>query len=285
MKEFAGQTAVVTGAASGIGLALAQLFLERGMNVVLSDVEGAALTRVVEQLDESPGTPLSVVCDVADAASVDALADAAYQQFGSVQILCNNAGVFVGGASWENSVADYQWVFGVNVMGIANGARSFIPRMIEQGDDCHIVNTASMAGLTTLPFSSVYCMTKAAALHLSECMHKELESVAPQIGVSVLCPELINTGIATARRNRPEKYSQEGDLVETEFSKMIEDAAVETVATGLPPRAMAERVIIGIEQRKFYLLAEDYWKDIAFVRMDEIRKEENPTLDFPEGTI
>ena len=209
MKEFAGKTAVVTGAASGIGLALSQLFLERDMNVVMADVEAQALTVAAQHLDQGEGRVLAVTTDVGDAASVEVLAEAAYDRFGSVQVLCNNAGVFVGGASWENSVADYQWLFDVNVMGIANGARSFIPRMIEQGDDCHIVNTASMAGLTTLPFSSIYCLSKAAALHLSECMHKELEAVAPQIGVSALCPELIDTGIATARRNRPAKYSGE----------------------------------------------------------------------------
>jgi len=285
MKEFAGKTAVVTGAASGIGLALSQLFLERDMNVVMADVETQALMAAAQHLDQGEGRVLAVTTDVGDAASVETLAEAAYDRFGSVQVLCNNAGVFVGGASWENSVADYQWLFDVNVMGIANGARSFIPRMIEQGDDCHIVNTASMAGLTTLPFSSIYCLSKAAALHLSECMHKELEAVAPQIGVSALCPELIDTGIATARRNRPAKYSGEGDLTDTDFSKMTEDAAIESTATGLPPRVMAERVLAGIEQRKFYLLAEDFWKDIAEHRLDEIRNEANPTMFFPDGAL
>jgi len=285
MKEFAGKTAVVTGAASGIGLALSQLFLERDMNVVMADVEAQALMAAAQRLDQGEGRVLAVTTDVGDAASVEALAEAAYDRFGSVQVLCNNAGVFVGGASWENSVADYQWLFDVNVMGIANGARSFIPRMIEQGDDCHIVNTASMAGLTTLPFSSIYCLSKAAALHLSECMHKELEAVAPQIGVSALCPELIDTGIATARRNRPAKYSEEGDLTDTDFSKMTEEAAIESTATGLPPRAMAERVLAGIEQRKFYLLAEDFWKDIAGRRLEEIRNEANPTMFFPEDAL
>jgi NAD(P)-dependent dehydrogenase (short-subunit alcohol dehydrogenase family) len=189
----------------------------------------------------------------------------------------------VSGASWENSAADYQWLFDVNVMGIANGARSFIPRMIAQGDDCHIVNTASMAGLTTMPFSSVYCMSKAAALHLSECMHKELEAVAPQIGVSVLCPELINTGIAAAGRNRPQKYSDQGDVTDTEFSKMTDAAITESTAAGLDPMVMAERVLQGIKDRKFYLLAVDYWKDIAEHRLDEIRSEANPTLYFPDN--
>ena len=285
MKDFAGKTAVVTGAASGIGLALSELFLERGMNVVMSDVETETLTAAAVQLDRGEGRVLPVSTDVGDAAAVEALAQAAYRHFGSVQVLCNNAGVFVGGACWENSVADYQWLFDVNVMGIANGARSFIPRMMEQGDACHIVNTASMAGLTTLPFSSIYCLTKAAALHLSECMYKELESVAPQIGVSALCPELIDTGIATARRNRPAKYSRDGDITDTEYSKMTEDAAIETTATGLPPRAMAERVIAGIEHRKFYLLAEDFWKDIARQRLDEIRNEANPTMFFPDDAL
>jgi len=285
MKEFKGKTAVVTGAASGIGLALSELFLARGMNVVMADVETETLQIAARQLDKAGGAILAVTADVSDASAVDALADAAYREFGSVQILCNNAGVFVGGACWENTVADYQWLFDVNVMGIANGARSFIPRMIAQGDECHIVNTASMAGLTTMPFSSVYCLSKAAALHLSECMYKELEAVAPQIGVSALCPELINTGIASAARNRPARYSRSGDIVETDFSKMTTDAAIESTATGLPPQAMAERVLAGIEHRKFYLLAEDFWKDIAEHRLQEIRAQANPTLYFPEGSL
>ena len=187
------------------------------------------------------------------------------------------------GASWECSDADYRWLLDVNVLGIANGIRSFVPRMIAAGEEGHIVNTASMAGMTTMPFSSVYCMSKAAALSLSECLYKELEVTAPQLSVSVLCPELINTGIAAAARNRPDSYSQTGDITQTEFSKMTDQAITEGTAGGLDPMHMAERVLQGVIDKKFYLLAQDGWKNVAMVRQEEIKDERNPTLSFVEG--
>ena len=131
-----------------------------------------------------------------------------------------------------------------------------------------------------MPFSSVYCMSKAAALSLSECLYKELQATAPQIGVSVLCPELINTGIAAAKRNRPDQYSNSGDVTETEFSQLTDQAITEGTAGGLDPMVMAERVLQGIKDEKFYLLAQDYWKGIAMVRQGEIEAEQNPTLTF-----
>ena len=176
MSDLTGKTAVVTGAASGIGLAMATLFAETGMNVVMTDIEAAALSAAADNLGHSVknslGNKTSVIAlaaDVASAEAMDELAEQVYARFGSVQLLCNNAGVFASGASWECSDADYRWLLDVNVLGIANGIRSFVPRMIAQGDNCHVVNTASMAGLTTKRFSSVYCMSKAAALSLSEC--------------------------------------------------------------------------------------------------------------------
>ncbi len=283
MQILRGKTAVVTGAASGIGLALSQLFARQGMNVVMADIETGALSAAKEKVLCADAEVITVECDVSKPAATDALAQVAQNAFGNVHVLCNNAGVFVGGASWESSAADYQWLLDVNVHGIANGLRSFVPAMIAHGEEGHIVNTASMAGFTTMPFSSVYCMTKAAAASLSECLFKEMEAVAPQIGVSLLCPELINTGIAAAARNRPAHYSGAGDVVETEFSKMTHDAITDSTAGGLDPMVMAERVLQGIKDRQFYLLAEDYWKEIADKRLEEIHDKSNPTMFFPES--
>lgn len=282
MKEFNDKTAVVTGAASGIGLAMAELFLANGMNVVMADIEAGTLNTAANSLAGGDKV-LAVVSDVADSASVDRLAEQAYSRFGNVHLLCNNAGVFTAGASWECSDADYRWLLDVNVLGIANGIRSFVPRMIAAGEEGHIVNTASMAGMTTMPFSSVYCMSKAAALSLSECLYKELEVTAPQLSVSVLCPELINTGIAAAARNRPDTYSQTGDITQTEFSKMTDQAITEGTAGGLDPMRMAERVLQGVKDKKFYLLAQDGWKNVAMVRQNEIKDERNPSLSLVEG--
>ena len=281
MIEFENKVAVVTGAASGIGLAMAREFYQQGMRVVMADIEHQALTVAATSLNDSARV-LAVVTDVSDPKAVDALADSAFESFGGVHIVCNNAGVFVGGASWECSDADYRWLIDVNVMGIANGIRSFVPRMIAAGEEGHIVNTASMAAMTTMPFSSVYCMSKAAALSLSECLFKELEVVAPQLGVSVLCPELINTSLASAQRNRPCHYSQQGDLTETEMSKMTEQAISDGIASGIEPAVMAERVLQGIKDKKFYLLPQDGWKKAAMIRQDEIRQEANPTFTYVE---
>jgi len=278
MQNLKGKTAVVTGAASGIGLAMAELFSHEGMNVVLADVERNALDRTVTRLQADGRRVIGVVTDVADSDSVQALADAAWQAFDKVHLLCNNAGVFVGGATWESSEADYRWVLDVNVMGVAHGIRHFVPRMIASGEEGHIVNTASMSALTTMPFSTVYSLSKAAVLSLSECLYKELQVAAPQIGVSVLCPEGINTGIADAERNRQARYARPGDQSETDFSRLTLDALKQTTTTGLEPRVMAERVLRGVRERKFYLLAEDFWRDLALLRMDEIRAGTNPTL-------
>ncbi len=281
MKTVDQKVAVVTGAASGIGKAMAECFLNAGMQVVMADVETAALEAAAAELGNTDNV-LAVTADVSKPESVDALAAAAVERFGKVHVLCNNAGVFSAGASWEATDADYRWLLDVNVLGIANGLRSFVPGMIAHGEEAHIVITASMAGMTTMPFSSVYCMSKFAAVGLAECLYKELEQVAPQIGVSVLCPELINTGIGKAERNRPKAYSGSGDVTDTELAQMTTQALIDSTAGGLDPMVMAERVLKGIHDRKFYLLAEDFWKDIACVRLDEVRAETNPSFKFPE---
>lgn len=279
MDQFSGKTAVITGAASGIGLATSQLFAGEGMSVVLADVEAPLLEKAAGELEAQGHSVHPVVCDVSDPASTDALANAARERYGNVHILFNNAGVFSSGASWECSARDYEWIMAVNVHGVANGIRSFVPAMIESGEQCHVVTTASMAALTTMPGSSVYCTSKAAALSLTECLYKELQQAAPQIGVSVLCPELINTGIAHAGRNRPADFV-DGDITDSDFQRMTDDAITEATAGGLDPMVMAERVLAGIKAEKFYLLAVDYWKDIAMARQEEIRNETNPTMEF-----
>lgn len=280
MNEFNHKTAVVTGAANGIGFELAKVFAEQGMNVVLADIEQARLNTAVEAVEALGAKAMGVVTDVGSAESVDALCKAAVDRFGSVQLLCNNAGVFTGGLLWEQTLDDYEWLMRVNQWGIIHGLRSFVPQMISQGDECHIVNTSSMASMCTLPFSGIYHMTKHAALALSECLFHELSMTAPQIGVSCLCPELVNTGIATSSRNRPAKLAQENI---TEMHKMSMTAITDATANSLPPRVLAERVLQAIKDNTFYILPPEGnpWRDTANSRLEDIRLVRNPTFAPP----
>ena len=201
-----------------------------------------------------------------------------------MDVLCNNAGVLSGGCLWECSLADFSWQIDVNVWGLVHGIRSFVPRMIAQRSECHIVNTASMAALTSMPFSGIYHLTKFAALGMTEALYKELQVRAPQVKVSVLCPELIDTGIGHAERNRPAALSGAGDLTDTEESRMVVDGMRAGMrASGLAPSAMSERTLEAIRDERFYILPppDNEWRRIADVRMDEIRAGANPTTQTP----
>ena len=280
MNEFQNKTAVVTGAASGIGLELAKVFAEQGMNVVLADIEQAKLSEAVDAVTSLGAAALGVLTDVGSGESVAALCQASVDRFGSVQVLCNNAGVYTGGLLWEQTEDDYEWLIRVNQWGIIHGLRHFVPQMISQGDACHIVNTSSMASMCTLPFAGVYHMTKHAALALSECLFHELAMTAPQISVSCLCPELVNTGIAASARNRPADLAEENI---TEMQQMSMTAITDATAGSLPPRVLADRVLQAIKDGVFYILPPDDnpWRDTANTRLEDLRLVRNPSFAPP----
>lgn len=280
MDEFSNKTAVVTGAASGIGLELCKVFAEQGMNVVLADIEQGKLDEAVAQLKGLGVQAIGVLTDVGCGDSVEALCKATVDQFGSVQILCNNAGVYTGGQIWEQTEDDFEWLIRVNQWGIIHGLRHFVPQMISQGDECHIVNTASMASMCTLPFAGIYHMTKHAALALSECLFHELAMMAPQIKVSCLCPELVNTGIATSSRNRPIDLAEENI---TDMQQMSMTAITDATAGSLPPRVLADRVLQAIKDEAFYILppGDNTWRDTANTRLEDIRLVRNPSFAPP----
>lgn len=280
MKDFTGKTAVITGGASGIGRAMGALFLKQGMNVVLGDIEQTALDATVAALSVG-GSCVGVVADVSKAEDVQRLADVALAEFGAIHVACNNAGVFAGGLLWEESLADYQWQLGVNVWGVIHGIRTFIPIMAAQDSECHIVNTASMAAVTAMPYSGIYHMTKHAVLALSESLYHELAFHVPNVKVSVLCPEAINTGIAASERNRPGDYRRAGDIVESDARTLVSQALADSVAAGLGPEVMAQRVLDAIVAERFYILSEDAWRDAANTRLDDIRVGRNPTFAPP----
>ncbi|MCB1687539.1 MAG: SDR family NAD(P)-dependent oxidoreductase [Halioglobus sp.] len=281
MKDFNGKTAVVTGGASGIGRAMGELFLAKGMNVVLADIEQGALDATVEALDAGDGHCIGVVTDVSKAEDVQRLADAVVAKFGAIHIACNNAGVFAGGLLWEQSVADFQWQLDVNVWGVIHGIRTFVPIMAAQDGECHIVNTASMAAVTAMPYSGIYHMTKHAVLAMSESLHHELSFHVPNVKVSVLCPEAINTGIAASERNRPSGYSRAGDIVESDARALVSQALADSVAGGIGPEVMAQRVFDAIVEERFYILSEEAWRESANVRLEDVRLGRNPTFAPP----
>ena len=204
MQDLKGRVAVVTGAASGIGRAMARAFGREGMQVALADIETGALEETRKELEADGVAAGSFACDVSQADAVQQLAEDVREAFGKVHVVCNNAGVFVGGTTWGTPVNDYEWILNVNVWGIIHGIRTFVPILLEQDEPAHVVNTASMAGLTTGPLTAAYFMSKHAAVALSESLYHDLAArEGCPVGVSVVCPELVNTRIFQAGRNRP----------------------------------------------------------------------------------
>lgn len=279
MREFEGRVAVVTGAASGIGRALAECFAGERMRVVLADVEADALESARAALATTGAEVIAVRTDVAKADEVERLADATITAFGKVHVVCNNAGVFTGGRAWQAPLSDYEWVFGVNVWGVLHGVRSFLPRMLALGEPGHIVNTASMAGVTNAPMASAYYMSKHAVVALSESLFHELAMENAPIGVSVLCPEMVHTGIARSERNRP-AHLQRGALEDDPGRDVVEGSIRELIHLGVPPATIAARVLQGIRDDRFWILSEEggAWRDACDTRLEDIRLARNPTL-------
>ena len=284
MQEFAGKVAVVTGAASGIGRALCQRLAALDMKVVMADVEGGALNEAAEKLKAAGHTVLAVRTDISQADSVSALAERTVEVFGTAHVLCNNAGVFAAGLSWEAPQSDYDWVFGVNVWGVLHGLRSFVPLMLAHGEEAHIVNTASMAAVTTAPFTSAYYMSKAAVFSLSESLYGEMQARQAAIGVSVLCPELVDTAISRGERNRPEHLKRKAGEGESPERELVDAAIAAATPTGVDPGVLADRAIEAIRENRFYVLAPDGnpWRTACDVRLEDIRLARNPTHAVPD---
>ena len=277
MNNFRGRVAVVTGAASGIGLALTERFVAEGMNVVMADIEAGALATESARLRRDGATVLPIRVDVSQPGDVERLADEAYRAFGAAHVVCNNAGVAVIGAVHEHTLADWQWVINVNLWGVIHGVRVFLPRMLAGGDEGHVVNTASMAGLTTAPFMSVYDVTKHGVVALSESMYKELALSGAPIGVSVVCPGLIETNIMRSSRNRPESLAEEGKAgpMAQAFGQSLSDR----LASGYPPSEVANQVVAGIREGRFYIVpAQPDVKSNIAVRVNDLLELRNPTL-------
>ncbi len=280
MKEFRDRVAVVTGAASGIGRGLAERFAAEGMKVVLADVEQSALDQAGAEMRERDATVLPVRTDVSKPEQMEQLAQQTLETFGAVHIVCNNAGVAPpGGPSWERTLADWQWVLGVNLWGVINGMRVFLPIMLKQDEEGHIVNTASMAGLVSIPMLTIYNVTKHAVVTLSESVYLELQATGAKIGVSVLCPGMVDTNIGNAARNRPQELANEGGDPElTPEQQQMRTVMEQMLKAGLQPEAVADRVFDAIREDKFYILTHPELKDGIRRRMERILEEENPAF-------
>lgn len=275
MQDFAGRTAVVTGAASGIGRALAERFLAEGMKVVLADVEESALQRTATDLAAAGGESVGFRVDVSRPEEVRALADFAFERFGEVHVLCNNAGVGIGGTIWEHSLEDWQWLLGVNVLGVVNGLREFVPRMLAGREEGHIVNTASAAGLDARPWLGMYSATKYAVVAISETLRAELEMRGARIGVSVLCPALVNTRIAESERNRPAAEGRTAPHLTPE-ARAFDQAFRAALAQGLPPEQVADSVIQAIRDGSLYIITQAETIARVRARLERILGESAP---------
>lgn len=280
MKELAGKVAVITGAASGIGRAMADTFGRQGMKVVIADVQQDALETAAGELSADGVEVLPVPTDVSREADVQALARQALDAFGGVHVVCNNAGVFAGGLCWESSVQDYEWVLGVNLWGVVHALRTFVPILLAQDSEAHIVNTASMAGVTNGPLSGVYSMSKHAVVSLSESLYHDLAMRQSKIGVSVLCPEAVNTGIGTSERNRPDKW-RAVDQAPSPEREFVEQSLRDFTRKGVGPDVLAERVLQAVRDDRFYILAEGAWRRMCETRLEDVRLTRNPTYVVP----
>ncbi|HEX2570826.1 MAG TPA: SDR family NAD(P)-dependent oxidoreductase [Polyangia bacterium] len=277
MREFKGKVAVITGAASGIGRGLAERFGAEGMKLVLADVEEKALFETAEALKKTGASVLAVPTDVSQAAAVEALAARTVETFGGVHLVCNNAGVGLGGLSWEYELSTWEWIVGVNLWGVIHGLRNFVPLLLRQGEG-HIVNTASMAGVVTMPGLAPYCATKHAVIAMSECLHHELSQVSAaggaRVGISVLCPGAVKTRIVDCERNRPRPLR--GSRPPTASEQAIDRAIRDSNESGMDPLQVAELTLQAIREERFYVFTHPEIKPAFRQRFDELLEEKGP---------
>ena len=258
MKEFEGKTAVITGAASGIGKAMAERFAQEKMQVVLADIEEEALERTVENLRQYQHRVIGIKTDVLVEESINELFAKATAEYGNIHILCNNAGIGANSgnkAIWEIDKQDWDWVMGVNYQGVLQGIQTFLPHMLEHGEEGHVVTTVSMAGL--LPGAGTYGVSKHAVMALTEALSRDLITREAKINASVLCPGFVDTNIDKSERNRP-SHLGEAQEVTNEMGAEIMSAMLRQ---GKKPEEIAEIVFNAIKENIFYILSHPAWDD------------------------
>lgn len=279
MREFQGKVAVVTGAASGIGRALADRCASEGMKVVLADVDEQALAAAQDELRAAGADVRAVRTDVSRAEDVEALARQTLDAFGAVHLLCNNAGVGGGTSAWESTLADWEWVLGVNLWGVIHGVRTFVPLMLQQDSEGHIVNTASIAGLISGPGLAVYKVSKFGVVTLSETLYHELGLRGAKIKVSVLCPGWVQTRIVDAERNRPAELRNDTSAAPQDpMFAAVEQWVRHAVETGMPAAEIANQVFQAIRDERFYILTHPDMTPAIRTRAEDVLQQRNPKL-------
>jgi len=282
MKEFRDKVAVITGAASGIGRAIAERCVSEGMKVVLADVEEASLAKAVAELEALGGTVRGVRTDVSRRSDVEHLARQALDAYGQVHLLFNNAGVAAGGAPWEATWNDWEWIIGVNLWGVIHGVKVFTPLMMAQNAECHIVNTSSAAGLVVGNGSAPYAVTKHAVVALSECLYLSLQQRNSMVKVSVLCPGLVHTNIDSGERNRPAELRNEPVEITPQMQTGLA-AFKAALEASMSPVRVADVVFEAIQNEQFYVLPHPEWMEAVQLRTDNLLRMENP--QNPMATI
>ncbi len=276
MNQFTDRVAVVTGGASGLGRAMAWRFAREGMKIVLADIEQTTLDTTLGEFQEAGHEAIAVQGDVSRAADVESLAEQTLAAFGAVHIVCNNAGVAPGGLVWEHTVKDWEWAMGPNVWGVIHGVRVFTPILLKQNTEAHIVNTASVAGLLSLPGMGLYCVTKHAVVTLTECLHHDLVENSDKVRCSVLCPAYVPTGIADSERNRPAHLRDDRPKSEQELRR--EEGLRRAVESGrITAEEVADAVFNAIRDKRFYILTHQRIKPAIETRMQDILLERSPT--------
>lgn len=274
MNQWKNKVAVITGAGSGIGSGLARYAAAQGMHVIAADVDTQGLETLSESLKAQGQSIITVATDVSSPEAVEQLAQTAFEHYGRVNLLFNNAGVLVDGKSWERSVRDWEWCINVNIMGVVNGIRSFVPKMLQQDDQGRVINTSSIGGvLGGGAFLGPYQGTKHCVTAITETLYSELLSEQAPVTASVLCPAEVATGIWESDRLRAEEqHNKLGSEAEAQFRDFVADG----VAKGLSPDEFAARVFAGIEADKFWLLPQPEFKPAYQLRVDSIMNESNP---------
>lgn len=270
MSSELGRVAVITGAASGIGRGLAEYAAGLGMRLILSDVDGPRLQALCAELQARGAEAVACVTDVGDPAQVEHLRDVAVERFGGVDLLFNNAGVMQTGNCWEITHEQWQRMLSVNLQGVINGIRSFVPLLLEQGRPAHVINTASLAGLVSSPLMAPYNVTKQAVVALSETLHYELSLQQAQVSVSVLCPGPVASEIMAS--------NQVAGTAGAQFSELLDTS----IRQGMTPLELAELVFSAVREKRFWILPHKFFKPALQRRMQSILEETNPLFQFVE---